>query len=104
MHLNRRGKGLIAKQLASEIWNLSAAQEMPPISLKWKAVQEQILSSCALGLEAGKAEGLIDELKTVPDKLVVFFCFFVNPLLFASCTNTFSKWCKITRGMKRSAQ
>jgi hypothetical protein len=30
--------------------------------------------------------------------------FFVNPLLFASCTNTFSKWCKITRGMKRSAQ
>jgi hypothetical protein len=30
--------------------------------------------------------------------------FFVNPFLFASCTNTFSKWCKITRGMKRSAQ
>jgi hypothetical protein len=30
--------------------------------------------------------------------------FFVNPLLFASCTNTFSKWCKVTRGMKRSAQ
>jgi hypothetical protein len=28
----------------------------------------------------------------------------LNPLLFASCTNTFSKWCKITRGMKRSAQ
>jgi hypothetical protein len=32
------------------------------------------------------------------------FLFFVNPLLFASCTNTFSKWCKITRGKKRSAQ
>jgi hypothetical protein len=30
--------------------------------------------------------------------------FFWNPLLFASCTNTFSKWCEITRGMKRSAQ
>jgi hypothetical protein len=30
--------------------------------------------------------------------------FFLNPLLFASCTDTFSKWCKITRGMKRSAQ
>jgi hypothetical protein len=30
--------------------------------------------------------------------------FFLNPLLFASCTNTFSKLCKITRGMKRSAQ
>jgi hypothetical protein len=29
-----------------------------------------------------------------------FFC--LNPLLFASCTDTFSKWCKITRGMKRS--
>jgi hypothetical protein len=29
---------------------------------------------------------------------------FFNPLLFASCTDTFSKWCKITRGMKRSAQ
>jgi hypothetical protein len=33
---------------------------------------------------------------------VFFFC--LNPLLFASCTDTFSKWCKITRGMKRSAQ
>jgi hypothetical protein len=31
-----------------------------------------------------------------------FFC--LNPLLFASCTNTFSKWCQITRAMKRSAQ
>jgi hypothetical protein len=30
--------------------------------------------------------------------------FFFNPLLFASCTDTFSKWCKITRGMKSSAQ
>jgi hypothetical protein len=29
--------------------------------------------------------------------------FFFNPLLFASCTDTFSKWCKITRGVK-SAQ
>jgi hypothetical protein len=30
--------------------------------------------------------------------------FFVNPLLFASCTNIFSKCCKITRGLKMSAQ
>jgi hypothetical protein len=30
-----------------------------------------------------------------------FFC--LNPILFASCTDTFSKWCKITRGMKKSA-
>jgi hypothetical protein len=29
---------------------------------------------------------------------------FFNLLLFASCTDTFSKWCKITRGIKRSAQ
>jgi hypothetical protein len=31
---------------------------------------------------------------------------FFNPLLFASCTNTFSKCCEITTttGMKRSAQ
>jgi hypothetical protein len=28
----------------------------------------------------------------------IYFFLFVNPLLFASCTNTFSKWCKITRG------
>jgi hypothetical protein len=33
---------------------------------------------------------------------IFFFC--LNPLLFASCTDTFSKWCKIIRGMKRSAQ
>jgi hypothetical protein len=26
--------------------------------------------------------------------LLLFVCF--NPLLFASCTDTFSKWCKIT--------
>jgi hypothetical protein len=68
MHLNGRGKGL-----ASEIWNLSTAEEMPPISLGWKAIQEQIVSNCALVLEARKAEDdcLMDELKTVPDKLVV---------------------------------
>jgi hypothetical protein len=73
MHLNRRGKRLVAKQLASEIWNLSTAEEMPPISLGWKPIQEQTVSSCALVLEAGKEEGdcLMDELKTVSDKLVV---------------------------------
>jgi hypothetical protein len=38
------------------------------------------------------------------NRLFVLYFFFVNPLLFASCTDTFSKWCKITRGMKRSAQ
>jgi cyclic AMP-responsive element-binding protein 3 len=37
-------------------------------------------------------------------EIALKFFFFMNPLLFASCTNTFSKWCKITRGMKRSAQ
>jgi hypothetical protein len=38
---------------------------------------------------------------------VLYTCiFFLNPLLFASCTNTFSKCCEITTttDMKRSAQ
>jgi hypothetical protein len=71
MHLNKRGKELVTKQLGTEIWNLSAAEEMPPISLEWKIMQEQIVSSCALVLEPRKAEGdcLTDELKTVPNKL-----------------------------------
>jgi hypothetical protein len=30
--------------------------------------------------------------------------FFANPLLFASCTNTICKWCKVTRGIKRGVQ
>jgi hypothetical protein len=41
---------------------------------------------------------------SVPQNVLFLFFFCVNPLLFASCTDTFSKWCKITRGMKRSAQ
>jgi hypothetical protein len=38
---------------------------MPAISWGWKTMQEQIVSSCALVLEEGKAEGdcLMDELK-----------------------------------------
>jgi hypothetical protein len=62
MHLNRRSKG--------EIWNLSAAEKMPAISLGWKTVQEQVVSSCALVLETEKMED--DELKTaaVEDKYV----------------------------------
>jgi hypothetical protein len=35
---------------------------------------------------------------------IYYFFLFLNPVLFASCTNTFCKWCEITRGMKRSAQ
>jgi hypothetical protein len=58
MYLNRGEKVLVAKQLASEIWNLSLAKEMPPISFGWKAVQEQTVSNCTLGLEARKAEGV----------------------------------------------
>jgi hypothetical protein len=52
MHLNRRGKELVAKQLGSEIWNLSATGEMPAISLGLNTIQEQIISSCALVLQA----------------------------------------------------
>lgn len=29
---------------------------MPPVSLGWKGIQEQTVSSCVLGLEAGKAD------------------------------------------------
>jgi hypothetical protein len=56
-----------------EIWKLSAAEEMPPISLEWKAVQEQVVSSHALVHETRKADNayLMDELKIVPDELVV---------------------------------
>jgi hypothetical protein len=32
MHL-RRGKGLVSKQLASEIWNLSTTEEILPVTL-----------------------------------------------------------------------
>jgi hypothetical protein len=45
--------------------------------------------------------GIDDDDVQISD-MEIFFC--LNPLLFASCTDTFSKWCKITRGMKRSAQ
>jgi hypothetical protein len=73
MHLNRRGKGLVSKQLASEIWKLSATAEIPPVSLGWKAVEDQVVSSHALVHETRKADNdyLMDELKIVPDKLVV---------------------------------
>jgi hypothetical protein len=45
MHLNRKGKGLVPKQLASEIWKLYATIEILPISLGWKVVQEQAAPS-----------------------------------------------------------
>jgi hypothetical protein len=69
MCLNRRGKGLVSKQLASEIWNLSAAEEMPQINLGWKTVQEQIVSNFALIPETRKV--FMDELKIVPVVVVV---------------------------------
>jgi hypothetical protein len=54
--------------------------------------------------ERGTEEaGLQSKDSTLPRHSADRFCF-VNLLLFAICTNTFSKWCKITRGMKRSAQ
>jgi hypothetical protein len=58
-------------KLDAYVRNLSA-EEMPSISLGWKAIKEQTVSSCAPMLEAGKAEGdcLMDELKTLPDQLV----------------------------------
>jgi hypothetical protein len=71
MHLNRRVKGLVSKQLASEIWNLSTTEEIPPITFGWKGVQEQIASSYTLANERRKVDNdyLMNELKNVPDKL-----------------------------------
>jgi hypothetical protein len=73
MHLNRRGKGLVSKQPAYEIWKLSATEEILPISLGWEVLQDQVVSSHALVDETRKADTdyLMDELKIVPDKLVV---------------------------------
>jgi hypothetical protein len=48
------------------------------------------------------ASGITDEWYISMQLDFLFVC--LNPLLFASCTDTFSKWCKITRGMKSSAQ
>jgi hypothetical protein len=72
MHLNG-SKGLVSKQLASEIWKLSATEKILPISLGWKAVQEQVVSSHALVHETRKTDNhyFMDELNIVPDKLVV---------------------------------
>jgi hypothetical protein len=73
MHLNRRGEGLVSKQLASEIWKLFATEEIPPISLGWKVAQEQVVSSLALVHETMKVNNgyHTEELKIVPDKLAV---------------------------------
>jgi hypothetical protein len=73
MHLNRTGKGLVSKQLASEIWKLSATEEIPPISLGWKVVQEQVVSSYAVVHETRKVDNdyPMDELKIVPDEQVI---------------------------------
>jgi hypothetical protein len=48
---------------------------------------------------------LFQLIQTVRYRSLLFF-FFLNPLLFASCSNTFSECYEITttRGMKRSAQ
>jgi hypothetical protein len=71
MHLNRRGKGLVSKQLATEIWKLPAAEGMPLISLGQKTVEEQIVSRCALVPGTRKADGdcLAEELEIILDKI-----------------------------------
>jgi hypothetical protein len=50
-----------------------ATEEIPPISLGWKAVQEQVVSSHALVHETRKVDNdyHVDKLKIVPNKLVV---------------------------------
>jgi hypothetical protein len=45
MYLNRRGKGLVSKLLASEIFKLTATEAIDPINLGWKMEQEHVGSS-----------------------------------------------------------
>jgi hypothetical protein len=72
MHLSRRDRGLISKQAASEILDLSATEEIPPISLGWSMVQEQIVQAMLWCLKQGRQMVIVlitNELKIVPDKI-----------------------------------
>jgi hypothetical protein len=72
---------------------------MPPINLGWKTIQEQIGSSCVLVLEAGKVEGdcLMDELKTVPDKLAVEDIYVVDYPIDEQKTESDKLWNSTTK-------
>jgi hypothetical protein len=61
IHLYRKGKRLVSKQLTSEIWKLFATEEIPPISSEWKVIQEQVVSIHALVHEIRKLDN--DHLK-----------------------------------------
>jgi hypothetical protein len=63
------------------------------------AIQQPLISNVSVNNGNYWVIAVADTHATI-DELLFFF----NPLLFASCTDTFSKWCKITRGMKRSAE
>jgi len=70
MHLNRRGKGLVSKQLVSEIFKLTA---IPSINLGWKVDHEQMGSSNVVNNETVIVDNdnPTNELKDVTDKQVI---------------------------------
>jgi hypothetical protein len=52
------------------MWKLFGTEEMPPISLGWRVIQGQVVSSHALVHETRKVNNdHSTELKIVPDKL-----------------------------------
>jgi hypothetical protein len=72
VHFNSRGKRLVSKELTTEIWKLTATDEMPPITLGWRVIQDQVVSSHAQVLETRKMDNVNSiELTIVPDKLAI---------------------------------
>jgi hypothetical protein len=76
----------------------------------FKAINQGGLTSVALkGVDTAVVAtqkkvpvSIFNSLKVLDTQETDFFLF--ESPLFANCTDTFSKWYKITRGMKRSAQ
>jgi hypothetical protein len=73
MHLNRRGKGLVSKQLAFEVWKLTTIEATAPISLGWKVEHEQMVSSKVVDNETVTVgnDNPMDALKIEVDKQAV---------------------------------
>jgi len=73
MHLNRRCKGLVSKQLVSEIFKLTPIEAIAPISLGWKVDHEQMVSSNVVNNETVIVgnDNPTDKLKDVTDKQVI---------------------------------
>jgi hypothetical protein len=83
----------------SVIWRARGILLRNPIRISKRAEYASVpfLRKCLLELQETREDTELDLRHRLWDH---FFC--LNPLLFPSCANTFSKCCKITRGMKRS--